>query len=291
MFNSTVLDVAVGLIFTFLALSLAVSAIVEAVASVMKWRSKTLLDGVKQLLNDDKLSGLALNIYNHGLVSPRDTGKASTAQGLTNLPSYIDPKQFADALLDVTKTAKDTPANIKAAINSNVADPQLKDLMNGIVDRTAGDLGKMRDELATWFDNGMDRVSGVYKRKAQLWSFVIALLAAGFLNVNSIEVGTALWKQPMLAKTIAVTENLEPLEALRRLEDLPLPIGWTQAKLASVVSAGFWSGLEKLAGWLITAFATLFGAPFWFDALQQIVRLKGSGPSPAEKRSGTGAAN
>lgn len=37
MLGSTVLDVAIGLIFTFLAISLAVSAIVEAIASAMKW--------------------------------------------------------------------------------------------------------------------------------------------------------------------------------------------------------------------------------------------------------------
>jgi hypothetical protein len=41
---------------------------------------------------------------------------------------------------------------------------------------------------------------------------------------------------------------------------------------------------------LITAFAALFGAPFWFDTLQLIIRLKGAGPSPQEKKSGAAAA-
>jgi hypothetical protein len=31
-----------------------------------------------------------------------------------------------------------------------------------------------------------------------------------------------------------------------------------------------------VAGWLIAAFTMLFGAPFWFDTLQQFVRIKGS---------------
>ena len=57
MLNSTVLDVAIGLIFTFLAFSLAVSAIVEAIASVFKWRSATLLQGMKDLFNDHDLKG------------------------------------------------------------------------------------------------------------------------------------------------------------------------------------------------------------------------------------------
>jgi hypothetical protein len=43
-------------------------------------------------------------------------------------------------------------------------------------------------------------------------------------------------------------------------------------------------------GWIITALASLFGAPFWFDTLQQVIRLKGSGPSPAEKTNNTAAA-
>jgi hypothetical protein len=77
------------------------------------------------------------------------------------------------------------------------------------------------------------------------------------------------------------------VQALKQLECLDVPIGWTAARFKNLWSLG---GLETLLGWLITAVATLFGAPFWFDALEQIIRLKGSGPSPAEKRSGTGAA-
>jgi hypothetical protein len=144
----------------------------------------------------------------------------------------------------------------------------------------------MRDEVANWFDNGMDRVSGVYKRKTQLWTFLIALATVATLNVSAVEVGRALWQRPMLAKTIAPEKNLVPAEALRRLQALDLPIGWTRIRLESIRSLG---GIEMLLGWLITAITTLFGAPFWFDALERIVRLKGSGPSPAEKKSGTGA--
>jgi len=39
-----------------------------------------------------------------------------------------------------------------------------------------------------------------------------------------------------------------------------------------------------------TALSTLFGAPFWFDLLQNFIRLKGTGPSPVEKVDGKGAA-
>lgn len=287
MLNSTVLDVVVGLIFTFLALSLAVSAIVETLASIMTWRSSTLLQGVKDLLNDPNFSGLALNLYNQALISPRDAGTAKTERDLKHPPAYIDPGQFADALIDITKIATDSPDKIKSGIDASVSNKQLNGLLKGIVDRTGGDLAKMRKELAGWFDNAMDRVSGAYKRKTQLWSFVIALILAGAFNVSSPDLGKALWQQPMVTRTIAPRADLTPVQAMGQLKDLNLPIGWNQAKLSGLSS---WAVLELLSGWMITALATLFGAPFWFDALQQIVRLKGSGPSPAEKRSDTGAA-
>ena len=94
--------------------------------------------------------------------------------------------------------------------------------------------------------------------------------------------------QPMLAKSIGPTTTLDPTGTLAVLQKLDFPIGWSEVALNNLRSV---NGLEMSAGWLITAVATLFGAPFWFDLLEQFVRLKGSGPSPAEKRSGAGAAS
>ena len=288
MFNSTVLDVAVGLVFTFLAVSLAVSAITEGIASMLGWRSQTLLQGVKDLLNDQAFTGIALNIYNHAMVAPRDPGTAKKESDLKYLPAYIDPIHFADALIDVVGITKDAPAaNIKSTIQLNVPDTQLQSLLKGVVDRAAGDVTEIRKQIGSWFDSSMDRVGGAYKRKTQVWSFFIALILAAGLNVSSIDVGKALWLQPLLARTIAPASQLGPVDALQKLQELDVPIGWTQTKVHNLTTV---NGLATVVGWLITAVATLFGAPFWFDALERVVRLKGSGPSPAEKRSDMGAA-
>src|SRR5208282_4338542 len=210
MFNSTILDVAIGLVFTFLAISLAVSAIVEAIASVLKWRSSTLLQGIKDLLNDSSFTGLARSLYNHALVNPQDAGTANDEKALKHAPAYVDPKLFADALVDVANITQDSPDKIKTAIDANITNQQLNGLLKGVVDRTAGDVGRMRDELAAWFDNSMDRIGGAYKRKTQLWSFAIALIIAVALNVSAISVGQALWLRPMLARTLGPTPNLTP---------------------------------------------------------------------------------
>jgi hypothetical protein len=288
MFSSTILDVAVGLIFTFLTVSLLASAVTEAMASAMKWRSATLLTGIKALLNDDQFSGLAKELYNHALVHPRGNGQAQTQGDIVDAPAYVDPMQFAAALIDV--------ANIGgAALAPAVAqDAQLNRMIQGIISRNAGNMDRIKTELASWFDSGMDRVSGAYKRKAQIVSFAVALVAAVFLNVDSIRVSKTLWQQPMVTKAIDSDISIKGKDGfanvLGQLDALGLPIGWPGDTFVEFIKHPSFLWIEVLLGWLITAFATLFGAPFWFDALQQIVRLKGSGPSPAEKQANSGAA-
>ncbi|HUN56627.1 MAG TPA: hypothetical protein VMU41_00810 [Candidatus Binataceae bacterium] len=332
MLSSTVLDVAIGLIFTFLAFSLAVSAIVEAIASLLKLRSATLLQGVKDLLNDQAFHGLALSLYKHALINPRESGKTEDvnpaaespswwAQKISlvriwrenharKLPAYINSNQFAAAMVDILKLAGGDAAAMKAAITTNIviqADPQLKMLLEGIVDRTGGKLQEVQKELAGWFDNAMDRVGGDYKRRTQFWSLIIAMVMAILLNVSAINIGQTLWIRPMIAKAIAPEVGLlkelgsdkNPADQFDALAKLGIPVGWTTndfvqlfPRYRAYYSPGrpnFGICFNLFAGWLITAVAALFGAPFWFDALQQIVRLKGSGPSPAEKADKTAA--
>jgi hypothetical protein len=427
MFDSTVLDVAVGLVFTFLAVSLAASAATEAWATVMQWRSSTLLQGVKDLLNDQHFNELAQAVYTHALVNPLDNGTLKTeAQVLASkAPAYIDPHQFAQALMQKANilgadmspaaikqriqnigneqlatllngivdvagaagavalnavrnqiqqqiaagpvrdaltnvvdrlgnanhpmdaaaidaalpqgAAKDaivalatlvqnpngavTPAAVRQQIQT-LADPQLKSLLNSIIDSAAGSVEKIHDEIATWFDHSMDRVSGEYKRRTQLYNFIFALIVAIALNISAVHVAAMLWKQPMVTKSLPTlvegltkkggaaagnasadapdlaqaTSSPSPVpglsDTLAQLDTLSLPIGWTNVHVCQ--SGGCWScALDVLAfpiGWAITAFATMFGAPFWFDLLQTFIRLKGSGPSPQEKKTGAAAA-
>nr|WP_269839556.1 hypothetical protein [Paucibacter sp. M5-1]MCZ7881976.1 hypothetical protein [Paucibacter sp. M5-1] len=50
---------------------------------------------------------------------------------------------------------------------------------------------------------------------------------------------------------------------------------------AETSATAHWSALGiMLAGWLITAFAATLGAPFWFDMLSKLMKLRGSGSNP-----------
>lgn len=277
MFGSTILDLAIGLIFAFLIVSLVTSAATEMVASALSWRANTLLQGIKDLLNDPQFTGLALALYNHGLVNPRSSGNAASQSQLSAQPSYIDPKQFADALIDLTGVAAGANvADMQTKINAAVTDPQIRIVLNGIVARAGTNIDGVRTGIANWFDNAMDRVSGVYKRKTQLWSLGIALVLVILLNVDTIKIAQALWDQPTLVKALPPATTGETVQqALQQLQNLGLPFGWDQPAITYFMTGPNW--LFVIFGWLITAVATLFGAPFWFDTLQRFVQLRGTG--------------
>ncbi|MEK7811565.1 MAG: hypothetical protein AAB278_07100, partial [Pseudomonadota bacterium] len=275
MINSTVLEVAIGLVFCYAFVALIVSSINEAIASALKLRSKNLLEGIKSLLNDHQLEGLALNLYNHALVNPRAPGTAITAKDIKNKPSYIEPKNFAISLIESIQT---TPGNFKQLgedINA-IQDAQLRLLLQGMYTRASGDIDNLQTQLSAWFDAGMDRVSGDYKRQSQLFCFLIALVISVVLNVDSIHLFKTLWEHPAIALQITTLQsnaNADGIDQLNQLSEklMGLPIGW---------QAPYNVGPTAFAGWLITASAALFGAPFWFDLLQKLVRLRGTGVKP-----------
>ncbi len=335
MFSSSIFDVAIGVIFGFLVVSLVSSAVLEAISSALKWRAKDLRQGVQQLVSDPDFDGLALKLYQHAAINPRGTPRD------VNAPAYIPPQQFATALMDILDlSSAGQPVNggpaspvaaLQAAVTTGLAgNPRLQTLLTGIVQRSQGDLKQIETALGAWFDSGMDRLSGAYKRKTQLVSFLVALLLAVLLNVDAIKIARVVWEQPNLVDNLkippadgakhAATDGLDAQpgepppkaatsgDAETKVQDADaanpdaaaqkaiaemdrhLPVGWTTAPWTQLEAMKAREVLSLVLGWLITATATLFGAPFWFDTLQSVVRLKGTGPSPKEKSEGRAAA-
>src|SRR5438067_13724534 len=100
MFGSNVLDVAIGLIFIYLFLSVACTAVSEGIASVLNMRGTNLFKGIKNLLNDPDFTGLAQQLYSHGVVDGISK-EASNPSKLNRRPSYMPASHFSLALLDI----------------------------------------------------------------------------------------------------------------------------------------------------------------------------------------------
>lgn len=112
MFNSTILDVAIGMIFIYLLLSLMCTAANEIIELLLKKRAIDLERGIRELLVPGSNSGnedIVSNLYNHPLINGLFGGRYEDSRiasklrwvARTALPSYIPASNFSLALMDL----------------------------------------------------------------------------------------------------------------------------------------------------------------------------------------------
>ncbi len=68
------------------------------------------------------------------------------------------------------------------------ADPVLGLALRALSNAGAETVADLRREVAAWFDEGMNHVSGWYQRQAQLIIFVIGAVVAVSANVSTVHV-------------------------------------------------------------------------------------------------------
>jgi hypothetical protein len=298
------LDVALGLAFLYFLLSTVCSAINEGIASTLGWRAKTLEDAVGNLLaheeykHEGQANDLASEVFDHWRIRAlvRDPDSSIRRR---NTPSYLPPRAFSLAVAETLAAGPKGPEpgkspweladeeileRVRTAVRS-LPDGQARALVSKAVVNADGTLEGFRRQVETGFDDAMERASGWYKRKVQ---FTIAVLAAAVtlgLNVDSVQIGSRLWsdkpvRTAVAAKAAAASDAQKAADAVGSIDQLKLPLGWGANNAPESVGAG----LQRIPGWLISIAALSFGAPFWFDLLSRVARLRGSGV-PKEPRS------
>jgi hypothetical protein len=197
-------------------------------------------------------------------------------------PAYINSEQFAVAFYNTLGGG--SPSEVIAKIK----DPQLKAAIEALWATSSNDVDKFKKNIAIWFDNSMDRLSGWYKRRTQGVSFGVAVVIAVIFNVNILYESAQIWTRPAVITDLA-TLHFEAdgaatkpdqaaataLQLLNTLEPAFL-IGWVKGPQPH----DWQSSYIAIASWIIVAGATLFGASFWFDILQRVTHLKGTGLKP-----------
>jgi hypothetical protein len=312
MFGSQNLDVLIGLILVFLFVSVMCSAIREGIEAWLKTRASYLEHGIRALLHDRTGDGVARKLYNHPLIEGLFSGdyvpgSTTTRPSLSggNLPSYIPAKNFAEALFDIAARGPDTnavssgPNASSVSLDSirenieNIDNPRVQRILLSAVDNAQGDFERAKKNIEEWYDSGMDRVSGWYKRATQWTILVIGLTVAVGLNINAITIFNYLSRNDTARQVIVQraanvvdakvpTENQESAEPLNSLN---LPIGWSGGWEARRVGAtqGIWNDwIGPVLGWLIIGLAATMGAPFWFDLLNKFMVIR-STVKPHEK--------
>ena len=315
MFGFPILEVAIGLCFVYLLLSLICSAVNETLAALTQRRGKMLEQAINNLVGD---LGFKDQIYAHPLIK-------SLMQPGKQLPSYIPSQKFALAVMDIV-TGKGRPANDPAALRQGLAamgakegpDKNKLDHLQGALTAVLNDsqshLKTDQQKIQGWYDDSMDRVSGWYKRRTSLWIWGLALVITLCINADTVRITRVLWTNQAVrsavvdaAKARAQAAPPEPMPLVEYSDpqnpqasspvNIPsealnadernllgqLMIGWEEdlkdLKAANGSGMASWWGLHVL-GWFLTMVALSLGAPFWFDMLNKFMNVRNSGQAP-----------
>jgi hypothetical protein len=283
MFGSMVLEVAIGVIFVYLLLSLIVTAVTELISGWLKWRSQNLWKGIRNLLDSGTAETWVRKLYKHPLIEGLSQPDAATAADRKKKgPSYIPSRTFAIALLESLKEEAAAPGqndpwlHLQTVIQG-LPDDKLRKALLALLEESNHDVEQLKTNIEIWFNNSMERVSGWYKRKTQVVHIVLAVTVTLVINVDTVLIVNALSQnqalreslvkeserfsksQPAPGTTPPAAGSGRTVEQLRaQLAQLDLPIGWvlpgqrayTQDNSDFRVWPGwYWRG--KLVDWVV----------------------------------------
>lgn len=109
------------------------------------------------------------------------------------------------------------------------------------------------------------------------------------IKQNMEKIKQSLGSDPVSKLTVdqlndSLKAKLEAVNKARAALEESIPLGWSTSEFSGDNNGGvlviFW--LEKLIGMAVTIVAIMMGAPFWFDVLNKISNLRGTGKKPAE---------
>ena len=318
MLDSPMIDVVLGLILFFLVMSIPVTAIQGWISSVFKLKGRNLKEGIENLVGKN----ITENIYDHPLMKTMGTKtffilipfqkvihliyqviyklKGEEFKKVKATPSHLKSKYFFKIFFDIIDPDKKLLQKERIDIEELVKEipeesSQVKKVIQSLYIKTDNKIEDFEKEISEWFESGMERASGWYKRKMQLCSFIISFVLVIILNANAITIAETLWQNDELRSNIATVGIQASKEDYNNLQkqfgelSSEFPIGWKnkdENKDNVNVKNEKHSFLETIKerfcnltwldilGWFITISAISLGAPFWFDLLKKVANLR-----------------
>ena len=235
---STFFEALIGLVFIYFVASVFASSLNELLAQELGRRGKFLREGVVNVVGD---RWIYLRLINQPLISSlyRDVpGKPKT-------PSYIPAANFVDALLDtmLSKARQIDPdfapeteglttfRDVRTAVAlCKAAGFTTGDAILPLLDAARGDLQLARQNIAAWYESGMERVSGWYKKYTRRLLLLIGLAIAVLCNVDTLQIVTQLASSSSLRKAVADL-GTDAVKG-KKVGDVPLAVTSDDVKIA-----------------------------------------------------------
>ena len=310
--DSIIMETIIGLVLAYSLLSIAVSTISELIQ-----RGLSLLDerfgrsGFLRRQLELMLAGNASfvrTILSHPLVDVTDS------QGnLHRATNSVEPKNLAMAIVqNIIENNRLVFDKLPKAIIEAFKGGQSEGLKGEKTDIT-----QIEAIIEAWVKKQFTAMTKLYKRNQYIWSFIIGAILVVVLNIDTLQMTRALWKDPTLRAAVvaeagdvaALSEDdqarIDAQQAVNNLLKTNLPIGWRSApspeSLDEAVLMPYplfepgkdprvWGDvkavpkevLSKLIGLLLTSLAAMMGSDFWFNLLRNLTSRGGGGASKNE---------
>ena len=322
MFGSEILEVTIGLVFVYLLFSLLATTVNELLTGLFSIRARFLRKTIENLLGDGLGKDFYRQPYlrkfckHERSPGPSYIAKTDFAKILLDVLNERKPLRYLheveegvyklpdggtkETLLSLVRESRGSVLNFSV---------QLEDWYEGVMHRTVGWYKRENQKIligialaiAIVFNADSIRIvkklSSNPEARTQIINLAEDYRSQQLQSVDTLIMDSAALKVKAL-QFLALAKNKQDSALLYSIDSLNKQIstlvkGELQAAV-SVLGLG-WGDLpsdpgqamtylfKRLFGWAITALAISLGAPFWFDILNKVIKLRSSGVKPREQ--------
>ncbi len=258
-----ILEVAIGLVMTWLVISVVTMEIQSWLTQALNTRAKYLEASLLAMFRNEQV--LVDQFYNHPAIKELGT---FDRKGNYKKPTYIPKDVFARVTMQLLMSTNEQSAFVAPqeisldAMASSVKQvqslsPDLKELMDhlfpgveNVIDakidirEVQAKLLQYRENVENWFDNNMEKASIWFKQNAATMAFFIGLGVTLFFNVDSINIIQKLWREPTIRQALIVQADTYQIgdefdnitQVPGYFDSLSMPVGWTSIPLADAAT-------------------------------------------------------
>jgi hypothetical protein len=298
------LDLLIGATTVLLLFSMAVTVITQAITGLAGRRGRHLRAGLADLLQQLGISTpeLAKEIAGAVLKHPM------VREGKNRLGTVINREEFTKLVLDLAsgegaqklesgaeKELKDVLAaggiedagqtlkNVRAlALQLEASNPELanhvRDGMALVQEASSDFVAKVH----SWFDNTIDRVSQRFTAYTHWITLAVSLLVVVTVQLDIVAVCDRLWIDDQFRNTIVSDATRDFSKDAKSVAPKPYYDLLSSTGLITLPTDNWDAWLErikdgrKIPGMLVAVLLLSLGAPFWYNALKDLLKLRSS---------------
>ena len=154
-----------------------------------------------------------------------DTGRGvnKLVNTINELPASAHKNALIDRMRDISAEvgSKGLKTDINVSLMAGVQtikDRYLKNAIHTIL-TTSKTVAEAEAKIEDWFNRANERASEQFRRDMKRYSYLIGLLVAIIINVDTMYIATKLWEDPVLRSAVAETASAVNIDELQRQLD------------------------------------------------------------------------